>query len=256
VSNYTDALRQELVAASDRLTQLSPAMAAQRRWWRRSPRALAVALAGLVLSATAIAATTTPWHPLFGEAGSPQPHVSGDAPPAQQLRLLGVLRRPQTPDDRGVATRQALRYFGTSTQGIHTDYIRQLPSGQGALAAILLPARAWRFPGVSKDDVLCIFIADPSGDGGGKACYTTADVENGWAAGSIGAVDFGLVPDGVAQVQFRYPSGTQAAAVHDNFFEHRPEQAAESGRVPARPPQATVWLDANGKPTANQPTHR
>jgi hypothetical protein len=253
VSNYADALRQQLVAASDRLTQPSRAMSAPRRWWRRSPRALAIALAGLVLSATAIAATTKPWQPLFGDAGSPQPRVSGDAPPVPQLQLLGVLRRRQTPEDRGAATQQALRYFGTSTQGVYTNYIRQLPSGQGGLAAMLVPARSWRLPRISKDNVLCVFIADSTGDGGGKGCYTTAEVESGRAGGSIGAVDYGLVPDGVAQVQFSYPTGTQATAVHDNFFEHHPEQAAQSGRIPARPPEATLWLDADGKPTANQP---
>jgi hypothetical protein len=253
MSNYLDALRQELVAASDRLTQPSPAMAVRRGWWQRSPRALPIALAGLVLSATAIAATTRPWQPLFGDAGTPQPRVSGDAPPVPQLELLGVLRRPQTPEDRGAATQQALRFFGTSTQGVYTNYIRQLPAGQGGLAAILVPARSWRFPGISKDDVLCVFIADPVGDGGGKGCYTTAEVESGRAGGSIGAVDYGLVPDGVTQVRFNYPTGTQATAVHDNFFEHRPEQAAHSGRIPARPPQATLWLDADGKPTSRQP---
>ena len=117
-----------------------------------------------------------------------------------------------------------------------------------------MPARSWQFPGnVSKDDVLCVFIADPAGDGGAKGCYTTADVEAGRAGGSIGAVDYGLVPDGVAQVQFSYATGTQATAVHENFFEHRPEQAALGGRIPARPPQATLWLDAEGKPTIRQP---
>ena len=68
MSDYTDALRQELVAASDRLT--SPAIAGRRRW-RRSPRALVIALAALAVSATAIAATT-PWQPLFGDARVPR----------------------------------------------------------------------------------------------------------------------------------------------------------------------------------------
>jgi hypothetical protein len=102
--------------------------------------------------------------------------------------------------------------------------------------------------------VLCVFVAEANGgDGGAKGCYTTAEVETGAAGGSLGAVDYGLVPDGVAQVQFRYPSGTQTVAVDSNFFEHRPTQAVQIGRIPAAPPQAIMWLDADGKPTARQP---
>ncbi|MCW3047762.1 MAG: hypothetical protein JWO74_2046 [Solirubrobacterales bacterium] len=253
MSNYLDALRQELVAASDRLTQPSPAMARQRRWWRRSPRALAIALAGLAVSATAIAATT-PWQPLFGDPGSPQPRVTGSAPPAGQLALLSVLRRPQTPEDRGVITQQTLRYFGTSTQGVYTSYIRQLPSGQGALPAILLPARSWQVPGLNKNDVLCLFVAEANADGGAKGCYTTTEVESGTAGGSLGAIVYGLVPDGVAQVQFDYPTGTQVVAVHDNFYEQRaPQNTVRGGGTTPVRPQGTSWLDAQGEPTTHQP---
>src|SRR4051812_1613021 len=108
VSDYFAALRQELVAASDRLSQQSAPVRTGRSWWRLSPRGLAVALAALAVSASALAATA-PWHPLFGDPQrpSPQPRVTGAAPSAAQLALLGVLRRAQTPEDRGSTTRQA-----------------------------------------------------------------------------------------------------------------------------------------------------
>jgi hypothetical protein len=254
VSDYLNDLRFELVTASERLSQRSAPVPSPRRWWRRSPRALTVALAALAVSATALAATA-PWEPLFGDAGSPQPRITGAAPPADQLALLGVLRRSQTDQDRGGITRQALRFFGTSTQDIYTNYIRRLPRSDGGLPAVLLPARSWQIPNfITKDNVVCLFVAEPHASGGAKGCYTTAEIERGWAGGSLGSIAYALVPDGVSRVRIRYATGIEDIAVHGNFYEFRaPAKTVRGGgRVPVRS-MGTSWLDANGDATPQQP---
>lgn len=256
MSDYLASLRQELVAASDRLGAGSAAAPRRRSWWRRSPRTVALALAGLTVSATALAATT-PWQPLFGDPTyeSPQPRVTGSAPPADQLALLGVLRREQTEDDRGPVTRQALRFFGTSTQDVYTRYIRHLPAGAGPLPAILVPARSWSVAGLfEKDDVLCVFVGEAGGDGGAKGCYTTAEIRRGRGGGALGPVVYGLVPDGVAEVRVRYPDGTRRVPVRDNFFElSAPGRAVAGGGVSPARSWGTTWVGPDGKPTALQP---
>jgi hypothetical protein len=252
MKTYLDALRYELVAASERLAQPS-ATTTRRPRRKRSRRAVVVALAGLTISATAIAATT-PWQPLFGDPGSPQPKVTGSAPPADQFAILGVLRRPQTEDDRGSVTQQALRYFGTSTQGVYTNYIRRLRSDEGDLPAILLPARSWNASRFRKDDVVCLFVGEGRASGGAKFCSTSAEIKRGAAEGSLGAVAYGLVPDTVARVEFHYGNVTQSVAVHDNFYEYRaPEQLVSGGGITPSRPTSTSWLDAQGNPTSQQP---
>ena len=271
MSSYLDGLKQELVAAGDRLAPIAPMTIPRRRWWRRSPRVLFAALACLAVSATAIAATT-PWQPIFGDPAAPQRVVvSGSAPPAEQLALLGVLRRSQTEEDRGDVTRQALRYFGTSTQGVYTNYIRRL-SAAGELPAVLVPARSWHLFGLDendaqvrkdprmrkllasarakKQDVLCVFVLDPV-DGGAKGCYTTAELRRGTAGGGLGAMVYGLVPDGVAQVRFDSVRGAEVVAVHDNFYEYRATAGSGSGELMRS--RGTTWLDDEGQPTADQP---
>ncbi len=256
MTDYLAALRDELVDAADRLAQPAATAPRRNRRWRRSPRALAVAAAALTLSATALAATT-PWRPYFGdpEHPSPQPRVTGSAPPAEQLALLGVLRRDQTPEDRGATTQQALRYFGTTTQDVHSDYIRRLPIGPGYLPAVLVPARSWEVAGLlHKEDVLCVFVAERNGDGGAKGCYTTEELRRGRAGGGLGSVTYGLVPDGVAEIRVRYPGGTQRVPVRDNFFEHRAlgEDASSTATSLARSLGRT-WVDGDGHPTSIQP---
>jgi hypothetical protein len=260
MTSYIDALRQELVTATERLAGAgsTPRVARNGRW-RRSPRVLAAALAGLAVSATALAATT-PWQPIFGDPAdpkAPQPSITADAPPAEQVAMLGVLRREQTQDDRGPTTTQALRYFGPSTEGVHTAYIRHLPAGEGGLSAILLPARSWHLSRLEKSDVACLFVGEASGSGGAKACYTTSEIAGGLAGGSLGAVEFGLVPDGVVRVVLRYADATQAVEVHDNFYEHRAPAADENaGGVTPRRVASMTWVDAQGNPTRQQPPSR
>jgi hypothetical protein len=216
--------------------------------------ALALGAAGLAVSATALAATT-PWQPLFGDgSSSPQPRITADAPPAGQLNALGVLRRDQTDDDRGAVTQRALRFFGTSTQDVNTGYIRRLPAGGGGLDAVLLPVGTWQVGSIEKHNAICLFVAD-SEPGGSKGCFTGGEVVAGQARGSLGSVDFGLVPDGVASVAFHYGATTRTEPVQENFYEHRaPEQSVAGGGTTSRRPDSVAWLDAQGSPTHEQPS--
>lgn len=256
MNDYLDGLRDQLVAASQRMSAAAAPVAQHRGGWRRSPRILAITLAVLSVSATALA-TTAPWQPLFGSSGSPQPNVTGAAPPAQLMNMLSVLRRAQTDKDRGPTTRAALQYFGASTQAIYTDYIRFLPSDTAGLQAILVPAQAWNVGRFVKPDVVCLFIVEPDpGAGGGKLCSTSTEIESGLAAGSLGPVAYGLVPDGVGRVVLHYRSGTTAtASVHDNFYElHAPSGAVAGGGTIADLPSSVEWLTTDGSQSPTQPS--
>jgi hypothetical protein len=100
-------------------------------------------------------------------------------------------------------------------------------------------------------DGLCLFYADPNGDGGARDCWSIADVRVGRATGELGRHIYGLVPDGVARVRLTYSDGrSQAAGVIDNFFDiAAPADSAdpEGDRVPARV-ASTIWLNEMGFP--------
>lgn len=250
--SYVDDLKHELVAASERLTGQPTAALPRRRRAPFSSRALGIAVVGLAVSATAIAATSA-WQPLFGAPGDPQPRVAQTAPSADLMALLGVLRRPQTAEDRGSSTRAALRFFGTLTQGIHTNYIRHLPAGEGGLQATLVPATSSRsIPGREADHVACLFVAERTADAGGAgSCYTSAQIQSGAAIGALGSVFYSLVPDGVARVVLRDDDGAHSVEVHDNFYEDGGSHPGQ--RIPRRV-RVIEWLDAEGRPTPFQPT--
>jgi hypothetical protein len=173
------------------------------------------------------------------------------------MAALGVLRRSQTRDDRGSVTQRALRYFGTSTQGVYADYIRRLPQGDGGLAAVLIPARSWHLAQLDKTDVACLFVAEADqGQGGAKVCFTADEIKHGFATGSLGGVAFGLVPDGVAQVELRYRGHNHVRTkIVDNFYELRvPERNVEGGGSTPDRLEEVAWLDDSGDPVAAQPT--
>ncbi|HEX4343940.1 MAG TPA: hypothetical protein VHZ31_00110 [Solirubrobacteraceae bacterium] len=216
-----------------------------RRLLHPAPAALALALAGSgVAAATGIVPAA--WQPHFGSPGSAeqQPTVTAGKPPARQLATIGILRRSQTPADRDAAT-LALRYFGTSTQGVRTDYIHSLDLADGH-KAVLVPATTWhaRIPNtgdLSKRDVVCLFIADDNGDGGVKGCYTTAEVLDATAHLALGTTFYSLLPDGVTRVEADFGDGrVVGAAVADNVA----AVIAPTGMAPW--PMTITWLAADG----------
>jgi hypothetical protein len=172
--------------------------------------------------------------------------------------MFGVLRREQTSRDRGDATRSALRFLSSSTEGVRTDYIRLVAAGSSNPGAVLVPVTRYSLdpsgvpPEVrarlEKRDALCLFHPDSAGDGGAKACFTTDEVTRGLATGSLGLHFYGLVPDGVTRVTVRYRDGSSTTApVLDNFSEVlATEEPGAPSQIAARP--ATIaWENDAGE---------
>lgn len=207
MSGYLDDLQSRLVDASRELSRARRRHARRRGAW----------CAALIVLATppALAATGV-WRPQLGDGKTPAPEISADSPPADQLALLGVLRREQTETDRGVASRYALRFVGAgSITGVRTDSIRLLAQSSQDRGVVLVPVERYerRLPGelpeqlrkrleVTIDDALCVYQLDI--DGAGAACYSTADVKAGRAWMMLGHRAMWIVPDGVASVRTEY----------------------------------------------------
>jgi hypothetical protein len=115
-----------------------------------------------------------------------------------------------------------------------------------------VPARSWDRGDLIKHDVVCLFVADPV-DGGAKGCYTAEEVKAGAATGSLGTTVYGLVLDGVAEVHFLYPSGTETAMVRDNFYEQPAPHRQTGGATTPLWAEASSWSDADRNPTPDQP---
>jgi hypothetical protein len=212
----------------------------------RRLRAGVVALATLSIAGTAIAATGA-WRPILGEPGlGPPPTVVVSAPPASQLAVLGVLRRAQTPADRGTDTQTELRYISNTASGVRTAYIRLLSPKTGLGPAVLVPvARITQVAphGVvatpERINALCLLIGDSLNQGAAKRCFTTAELLDGRGTLSLGTRFFGVVPDGVRLVSVRFQDGTTASAVPvSNFF----VLSAPAGTAPA----TMTWTAASG----------
>jgi|GEM_PF-6187162 len=111
-----------------------------RRRWRPSRRIGLLAIGGVIISGTAVAATTGGWRPLLGSADSPRPLAANGGVPTDHLVALAVLRRPQTEIDRGPLVQQALRKLDRQMiNGIHTDAIRVISHGPREVT-VLIPA--------------------------------------------------------------------------------------------------------------------
>lgn len=245
---------------------------------RPSRRAGLFALGAVVVSGTAVAATAGGWHPQLGSPGrGDPPRAATTGVPAEQLALLGVLRRPQTDADRGRLVRMALRRLDREqVNGVHVDAIRVIDEGPRS-ATILIPAERSgpyepQLKNISSRDVLCLetisFVRAATitsggrkvrfggGYGGGGTCGVTATLRTtgiragtGEARISTGPVDYErgplthyatLVPDGVARVTVNLRHGrTVTVPVRDNVYRFAVHGiASELG---------TVWYDAAGR---------
>jgi hypothetical protein len=227
MSEYLDALERGFVGASRRLS-------ARKRRTRRRRGACAAAIVVLI-GAPALAATGV-WRPKLGDDRTEGATITGQAPPAAQLKLLGVLRREQTAADRGARTREALTMVGKGVAGVRTNSIRLLAQTKQDRGIVLIPVARYQLnqPKLPADapaglrarfeparNGLCVFTLDSDHGkpaGAGVACYSTQDVEQGRAQSGLGDRAAWLVPDGVASLKIEYRDGRSVtASVHDNL---------------------------------------
>lgn len=187
----------------------------RRRWDTR--RGALLALGALAVAVPALAATQ-PWQPILGR---PSLHdtpagISSTPPPADQLQLLGILRRPQSDADRGPIAQKLLKSVGSEYKGVRLDSIRLLTASNGQ-HALLVPAEQHGLsaqPGRYEEaNDLCIE------DWPGGFCGTAEQVRDGYFMGDHGDNLLGLVPDGVAKVVLTFRNGeTLTDQVQENFF--------------------------------------
>jgi hypothetical protein len=246
MTEYLDVLQAGFVDASRRLS------ARKRRLRRR--RGACAAAAIVLIGAPALAATEI-WRPKLGTDRIEGATITGQAPPTEQLKLLGVLRREQTARDRSVSTRYALKFVGRGFEGVRTNSIRLLAQTPQDRGIVLVPVALYRpldpkLPADTpqrirdlfkpKRDALCVYELD-RGDGAGAACFTTQDVEQGHAWGSLGHRASWLVPDGVATLKIEYDGGRSVTVpVHDNLALYT-EPRGRFERV------RTTWFAADGR---------
>ena len=251
MKGFLDRYEDQLTAAAFR--ELQPG--SPRRAFPRGRPVLAVALAVLAISASAVAATGS-WRDVLGIDDS---STTTDAPPPkQELAILGVLRRPPAADDFGPAATAALQYFGSQPSGLRPSYIRLVAKNERGEGIVLVPAVAYnpKFIGGSsslrarlvRSSPVCLFYPDPLGTGGVRNCWGQEDIEAGTATASLGLHQYGLVPDGVTRVRALYSDGVSAAAVvKDNFFDIAAPRNPDDPEVVPKAPKTLVWFDSAGR---------
>jgi hypothetical protein len=216
-------------------------------WRGGRGKRVAGALLALVVAAPAVAATGV-WRPMLGDGVSPPPSAS-TAPAAESQRaLLSVLRRPQTPADRGARTGYALGFLGRSVADVRTTEIRLLHVESDGRGIVLIPVGRYGLdpdgaspiPRPSGSDGLCVFAEDRDHGqpaGGGFGCYSTEQLLHGQLIAGLGQRVYGLVPDGVDKLQITTANTTLTVEVEQNFFIYSGMLGAGEIR----------WLDKTGR---------
>jgi hypothetical protein len=240
-----------------------PTIVQRRGRWRPRTRGGLLALAAVLATGTAVAATQ-PWSPLIGDNTRGHPTITSQPPPPKQLAQLAVLRRPQTDLDRSAGVRTDLRLIGSQAHGVRTAYIRYLALGPDGAPIILVPAR--RFgddaagpPYYNVTDSLCVlfpFTGGPRGPRGADfPCWTVEEVRAGTAFGMVQSSSrryvFGVILDGVASVAVHLSDGTVLRTrVRNNFFEVAVPKPRAGGPALApaawRFPRRVQWFAADG----------
>ena len=193
-----------------------------RRLIPRLSRPIIVGLSLTAFAGTAVAALAL-WTPVLGDSrfGEAPPTISASAPPADQLAVLGVLRREQSPADRsGALATGALRAINASSSGVRTNYIRVLAGGSASSGFVLVPVAERRPSLVSPaaiPDALCLYAAQSGAFA--VNCYTLAQVRSGAARNVAFGQIFGLAPDGVTTVTITAAGVAVSAPVQNNFFD-------------------------------------
>jgi hypothetical protein len=239
----------------DALARAVAARAPRRHRWRPSRRVGLLAVAGLIASGSALAATGG-WHPILGDGKRGHPQEAGVAVPEAQTAAVGVLRRAQTDADRTREVLTALRMLARGEiNGVHTDGIRLLRRRPDGVTILVPTARVGRhdkgYPSSIRRQVLCVMTSAwlPARSGGalitGQGCGDLGQVRKtgigGATRSATGFVLNALVPDGVVQVVIRLRHHrTVTVPVRDNLYE------VNTG--PELPPGWRArWIDAQGQ---------
>jgi hypothetical protein len=198
--------------------------------------------------------------------------TNADAPPAEQLALLGILRDP--PPGASVDPRTLGSSILPGVHGIRMHYIRLLPPAPGFPRQLLYTVTSGDFGAAQFDsavgayvptkakNLICVQQVDARGVGGN--CTDTSVLTSGQWLESVGLDGYGLVPDGVARVVLHYGDHPdQTETVTDNTFSWQgyPGPAGpvtDGGGQPSPGPTPEVptsitWLDSRGNVIS---THR
>ena len=263
MATFIDRLETDLVRACD-------APVAPRRSWPEPLqrfsrtgrlRMLAVLTAVAAIATPAIAIGVAPiLRDFFGQPVS----TTADAPPAEQLALLGILRDPPPGASVDPATLGSSILPGV--HGIRMNYIRLLPPAPGFPHQLLYTATSGDLgvgdppvgadPATETKNLICVEEVEASGAGGD--CTDTSVLTSGHWLESAGLDGYGLVPDGVATVVLRYSDHpAQAETVTDNTFSWQGYPApagpitGNGGQPSPGPtpeiPTSITWLDSHGK---------
>lgn len=265
MSRYLERYGMELDAAAARLVAGERPRPGRRPVLLAAAAVAAVVIVMLALSTAdappereAVPADTPSWSPELGDDRRGFTTAATDAPPQEQLAMMGVLRREQTAADRGEESLNALRFVDPSMVGVRTVYVRRLESH--GVEAVLIPVARFnvdmddRLPKsmpdrlreayVEQSDGLCLFFPDPV-DGGGLGCFSTENLQVGLGAAGASApgrrVYYGIVPDAVAKVVIDLKNDAELTVVpNENFYAY----SATSG-----PPyvERTRWFSADGE---------
>lgn len=270
---FIDRLETDLVHACDASTApprsrpAPPASLSPRALPGLSRRATLRTLSGLAvvaaIAAPAIAIGLSPiLHAFEGQAVT----TTAEAPPAEQLALLGILRDP--PPGATVDPATLGPVFLSGLKGIRTNYIRRLPPAPGFPSQLLYtvtsgdfgaarfnPAAGAPVPTEAKN-LICVQQVGAHGVGGD--CTDTSILTSGHWLESAGLDGYGLVPDGVATVILHYPDHpAQTETVTENTFSWQgypgPSGPVTGGAGQPSPgltpefPASITWLDTNGR---------
>lgn len=253
----------------DELAHVGDVLAARSVQRRRRRRVAALMIGGMLAVGGAAGAAGPIWRPLLGDERCGTPVTTFASPPADQLRHLAVLRRPQTTSDRGAASQYALSQLSPrSTNGVRLEFVRTARIPDSGEDVVLIPALS----ASGKRDALCLFVKDDP-DGGAIGCFTTAELLAGGAVVQISVSTpvrmpnrklervtgshpppdadairlpnpssawmsyYGIAPDGIVRVEL----GDTSAPVHDNVYRLRIAESASVG------PEQIRWIDEDGQ---------
>jgi len=232
---------------------------------RRKPTVLVIGLLAVV--AAPALAVTQPWNPAprqivaqkgataAGHVPTGRVSITTQAPSAEQVSRLGILRRPARAIDHSPEVARALRQLYGGFTGVEINYVRVLHHASGEPLVLLVPAKSWssppgptRQPSESVTNPLCVVVVPPSGIGSSGGCQPTSVLTSGHLLGSYGSFEYGVVPDGVASVVLHFPDGTShKVPVQENSVALTgPAAAQRSG--PPQLPRSVQWLDSSGAP--------